>query len=394
MAKIQASLIHVSKPVPRKIAKMMEKRKEELRKKEAEMIMKEINDFETILTKLEPIGAEKERERPSSTVHIQEVPLKEAFVPCVRVEEDHTFIENLRKRLDEEGKARKEREKRRRRVLLDQLQAHEAQEEVYREEQLVNRLMRQSLQERRIAVQLMLARHEKQVITQNRIFREKQYEEKRLQEFQEVLDKEAVLVRQEKLEHMEHIQREREVHERVMAQRAEQRFRKHYSLCQEVVDHIIDLVIKIAEYRELTLKYVETLSSWHFGGAHLTLTLPLNKNLRERLWDISDTRKEEAERERMNIMGNGWLEDHLGLLLNIYTTLMQVEIDRLQDTYRFLQDYYKVMEGTIPPEDNKEFARIPLVSVPDVQIPATVPAMDQDPVRYNGTVTMWRWRQW
>ncbi|GCC17048.1 hypothetical protein chiPu_0021480, partial [Chiloscyllium punctatum] len=130
MAKIQASLIHVSKPVPRKIAKMMEKRKEELRKKEAEMFMKEINDFETILTKLEPIGAEKERERPSSTVHIQEVPspLKEAFVPCVRVEEDHTFIENLRKRLDEEGKARKEREKRRRRVLLDQLQAHEAQE--------------------------------------------------------------------------------------------------------------------------------------------------------------------------------------------------------------------------------------------------------------------------
>ncbi|XP_060703096.1 sperm flagellar protein 2 [Hemiscyllium ocellatum] len=258
MAKIQASLIHVSKPVPRKIAKIMEKRKEELRKKEAEMFMKEINDFETILTKLEPTGAEKERERPSSTVHVQEVPspLKEAFVPCVRVEEDHTFIENVRKRLDEEGKARKQREKRRRRVLLDQLQAHEAQEEVYREEQLVNRLMRQSLQERRIAVQLMLARHEKQVITQNRIFREKQYEEKRLQEFQEVLDKEAVLVRQERLEHTEQIQREREVHERIMAQRAEQRFRKHYSLCQEVVEHIIDLVTKIAEYRELTLNLI------------------------------------------------------------------------------------------------------------------------------------------
>eukprot|EP00061_Rhincodon_typus_P010738 g35255.t1 len=63
--------------------------------------------------------------------------------------------------------------------------------EVYREEQLVNRLMRQSLQERRIAVQLMHARHEKQIIIQNRIFREKQYKEKRLQEFQEALDKEA-----------------------------------------------------------------------------------------------------------------------------------------------------------------------------------------------------------
>ncbi|XP_059500967.1 sperm flagellar protein 2 isoform X2 [Stegostoma tigrinum] len=258
MAKIQASLIHVSKPMPQKMAKMLEKRKEELRKKEAEMFMKEINEFETILTKLEPIGAEKEHERTSSAVPIMEepTPLNETLVPCVRVEEHRTFIENLRKRLDEESKARKEREKRRRRVLLDQLQAHEAQEEVYHEEQLVNRLMRQSLQERRIAVQLMHARHEKQIIIQNRIFREKQYEEKRLQEFQEALDKEAVLARQEKLEHMEQIQQERAVHEQIMAERSEQRFRKHYNLCQKVLDHIIDLVTKIAEYRELTLNLI------------------------------------------------------------------------------------------------------------------------------------------
>ncbi|XP_048450235.1 sperm flagellar protein 2-like [Rhincodon typus] len=223
--------------------------------------------------------------RASSTVHIVEesTPSNEMFVPCVRVEEHHTFIENLRKRLDEEGKARKEREKRRRRVLLDQLQAHEAQEEVYREEQLVNRLMRQSLQERRIAVQLMHARHEKQIIIQNRIFREKQYKEKRLQEFQEALDKEAVLARQEKLDHMEQIQREREVHEQIMAERSEQRFRKHYNLCQKVLDHIIDLVTKIAEYRELTLKVSAIAWALRFGNitgfpqlqtTHITSTGP------------------------------------------------------------------------------------------------------------------------
>lgn len=52
--------------------------------------------------------------------------------------------------------------------------------------------MRQSQQERRIAVQLMHVRHEKEVLRKNRIFREKQYEERRLKEFQEALDREAV----------------------------------------------------------------------------------------------------------------------------------------------------------------------------------------------------------
>lgn len=63
---------------------------------------------------------------------------------------------------------------------------------MYREEQLVHRLMRQSLQERRITVQLMHARHEKSVMKQNRIFREKQYEEQRLKEFTDSLDREKV----------------------------------------------------------------------------------------------------------------------------------------------------------------------------------------------------------
>lgn len=52
--------------------------------------------------------------------------------------------------------------------------------------------MKQSQHERRIAAQLMHVRHEKEVLRQNRIFREKQYEERRQKEFQEALDREAV----------------------------------------------------------------------------------------------------------------------------------------------------------------------------------------------------------
>ena len=58
---------------------------------------------------------------------------------------------------------------------------------------LVNRLMRQSQQERRIAVQLLQTRHEKEVIRRNRLSREKQYEFRRLKEFEEAMNKEKVI---------------------------------------------------------------------------------------------------------------------------------------------------------------------------------------------------------
>ena len=62
-------------------------------------------------------------------------------------------------------------------------------------------------------------------------------------------------------------------------------------------------------------------------------------------------------------MNEGWLEDRLGLLSNLYITLMQGEVDRYQDTVRLLKDYYKGMEGKIPEEFSPEYARIPLIEV-------------------------------
>lgn len=57
---------------------------------------------------------------------------------------------------------------------------------------LIERLMRQCQQERRIATQLMQIRREKDTIRNNRIFRQQQLEEARLREFQDALDREAV----------------------------------------------------------------------------------------------------------------------------------------------------------------------------------------------------------
>ena len=86
-------------------------------------------------------------------------------------------------------------------------------------------------------------------------------------------------------------------------------------------------------------------------------------DLRERLWNISDERKENAEKERARLMANGWVDDHTGILSNHYISLMQVELDRFQDAVHLLQDYYRGMEGRVPDETSSDFARIPLLEV-------------------------------
>ncbi|KAH3773580.1 hypothetical protein DPMN_174942 [Dreissena polymorpha] len=52
--------------------------------------------------------------------------------------------------------------------------------------------MRQSQQERRIAVQLLQTRHEKEVIRSNRIQREQMYEERRRKDFEDAMNRESV----------------------------------------------------------------------------------------------------------------------------------------------------------------------------------------------------------
>ncbi|XP_009985460.1 PREDICTED: sperm flagellar protein 2-like, partial [Tauraco erythrolophus] len=90
-------------------------------------------------------------------------------------------------------------------------------------------------------------------------------------------------------------------------------------------------------------------------------------DLRDLLWDICDNRREEAEQERTDVMNDGWLPDHRGIAMNHFFSLMQVEVDRFQDTKRLLHDYYRAMEGKIPTDDSQDFTRIPLLDIIDVE---------------------------
>ncbi|KAM5330010.1 sperm flagellar protein 2 [Glossophaga mutica] len=244
MAKIQAAIIQIPKPASNRTLKALEAQKMMKKKKETEDVAKEIKKFEELLKK--DLQAKESASKGSLDTAGQ------TTADLLNTYSDDEYIKKIQKRLEEDAFAREQREKRRRRLLMDQLIAHEAQEEAYREEQLINRLMRQSQQERRIAVQLMHVRHEKEVLWQNRIFREKQYEERRLKEFQDALDREAALAKQAKLDFEEQAAREREIHEQIAVERAQARYQKHYIICASILDQILDLSTKVADYRMLT----------------------------------------------------------------------------------------------------------------------------------------------
>jgi hypothetical protein len=62
------------------------------------------------------------------------------------------------------------------------------------------------------------------------------------------------LARLHREEYKDQIKLEQERHAAIAAERAEERYRKHYESCYEIVNHLVDFACKVAEYRELTEK--------------------------------------------------------------------------------------------------------------------------------------------
>ena len=119
-------------------------------------------------------------------------------------------------------------------MLVEQLAAHEAIEQAKHEDMLVTCLMRQSQLERRIALQLLQVRLEKDVIRNNRLQREQQYMQRRLKDFDEALNLEAEVARLTKLEYEEQCQKELARHEAIAAENKHAKYMKHFNMCKDV----------------------------------------------------------------------------------------------------------------------------------------------------------------
>ncbi|XP_047447373.1 sperm flagellar protein 2 [Mugil cephalus] len=170
----------------------------------------------------------------------------------VTLQSNSKYIQGIRQRLQDSAESRERREKRVNRFLVEQLKAQEAREEARWEEQLVKRLTRQTQQEKRLAVQLLLIRKEKEVIRQNRLFREQQYQQRREKDFQEALHRESILAQQVKLDCEERIRQELGHCNRIASERTQIQQKEHLKSCRGILEQIVDLATKVGEYRLLT----------------------------------------------------------------------------------------------------------------------------------------------
>ncbi|KAK5932266.1 hypothetical protein CgunFtcFv8_003985 [Champsocephalus gunnari] len=253
-----AATVQVPKPPPYTSQLNLKRRQQQHQRheQEAQTVKTEIAQFETrkkLLTYAVPSSSS------GQPVHRDVVPggssqgceLPESGTKLT-LQSNSKYIQNIRQRLEESAGAREKREKRRDRFLVEQLKAHEAQEDARRDEQLVKRLTRQTQQEHRLATQLLQIRMQKDVIRENRLFREQQYQQRREKDFLEALEREAALAQQAKLDRAEDILKEREFCKRNAAERAQSRYKKHFKSCKDILEQIVDLTTKVGEYRQLT----------------------------------------------------------------------------------------------------------------------------------------------
>ncbi|XP_065657817.1 sperm flagellar protein 2 isoform X5 [Hydra vulgaris] len=174
----------------------------------------------------------------------------------IKPEESLKYVSEIRQRINENSKAKKEREKRRRSVLIEQFKTHQLHQDNDRDEALLRRLAVQTEMEKKIVAQLTNLKKEKEIMKNNRLELERQYSKRRQKEFQEALDREAEFCRLDKIKYAEEVRKQQEIHDEIVKIKALEKHEKHCKICKEIVFDIIDLVCKVGEYRQITENHV------------------------------------------------------------------------------------------------------------------------------------------
>ncbi|XP_028312903.1 sperm flagellar protein 2 isoform X3 [Gouania willdenowi] len=229
----------------------------------------------------------------------------------VMLQSNTKYIQEIRQRLEENAVASDQRDKRLNSFLMEQLKARDAQEEARREEQLIARLTRQTRQEQRLAAQLLQLRKQKDVIRENRLLREQQYQQRRERDFQEALDREAALAQQARLEREDDIRMQLELCKRMAAERAQSRRTKHSNICADILEQILDLTTKIGEYWLINQNLIpeKQMREWKellFNG--LPLYEPVKGHQPEFLTSLDP-----VEKEKQEILNNQDYDDYTNL---------------------------------------------------------------------------------
>jgi len=162
------------------------------------------------------------------------------------------YIRTIKKKKAEEDVSRKERDRRRRKVLLDQQSAQKELEMRRREEMLLEKLCRQSKEERKVAESLWECQLHKDILKENRKFRDRQEEAARARDKELQAEAERGARQAAYEEYQRRVEatlvRRSEFEDKLAAEKAQ----KHYDVCLEVMEGALDIVARIVTHKEDT----------------------------------------------------------------------------------------------------------------------------------------------
>ncbi len=69
--------------------------------------------------------------------------------------------------------------------------------------------------------------------------------------------------------------------------------------------------------------------------------------LGDKLWDITDRRREESEDQLQQIQNDGWVDNQSAALVTLYCCLLQLEIDRYLGSICIAQDYFSALKHQV-----------------------------------------------
>ena len=188
----------------------------------------------------------------SAAEHLRKLEKLDEAAQKVMNAESKAYLSRLHTRKLEEDAARKEREMRRRKVMLEQDAAQDALEEKRREDLILAKLARQCAEEVKIGEQMWVARKEKEVMRKNRQLRDEQLQEEERLAAIERRERDHEIGLQAREEYEARLAREKERAEENERARQAVKHQQHEATCRAVAEQLAALAARVVDFRATT----------------------------------------------------------------------------------------------------------------------------------------------
>jgi len=161
------------------------------------------------------------------------------------MKQTHDYLNRIHEKKIKEEETNKEKKYRRRKILLSQQRSRKENEKTALDNYLLNQLLTESKQERRIAEQLMEVRKQKNLIYENRSRRNQQYAEKRERDYELALKREEELGKKAREEYEKEALLLKQQYDEIILNKEEEKKHATHDMINELVWQLVDFAFKV-----------------------------------------------------------------------------------------------------------------------------------------------------